>query len=438
MGKRQLFGFLLSRLILYIFLLAVVLLTALFFQAFAWSAPASDDPLPAIQKALDKGDFSKALELLAEALKDKPDDVKLLFLAAQTARRSEAFEDAEKYLKECERLKTAAEGVALERKLLRAEFGDLWDVEDELLKACSRKDNPDSIFILEALSRGYLRAYRFSRASECLNEWLKRRPDSVQALLLRADVWDWLEEEGIWKTAKGQHPKALADYQRAVELDPDNFAARLRFAESSAEPKQAMEHLERLRKAQPKNPAVLLRLARCQSELGNTDEASKLVDKVLEIDPKNVAALRERGKLESLLGEPANAEKWLTKALELNCTDAQGLYQMYLCMVQLGKEKEAKDFKTRLQKIEEDRLRFDGIVKKLSSSPKDAALYHEGGQILFRLGQERDGLRCLQLALKLDPKHRPTYATLADYYEHIGKKDLAAEHRKQAKPDSDK
>jgi Tfp pilus assembly protein PilF len=162
------------------------------------------------------------------------------------------------------------------------------------------------------------------------------------------------------------------------------------------------------------------------------------VDAILEKDAKNAAALLERGRLDLLAGEPAKAETWLSRALEVEPLNRKTVYAMAQCQLLLGKEKEAKPFLTKLQTIEAGLERLNELLRKLNESSDDPAMYQEAGALMLRLGQVEEALRSLQHALVLDPKHRPTHASLADYYEKIGKKDLAAEHRKLAKPGGDK
>jgi tetratricopeptide (TPR) repeat protein len=403
------------------------------------SAPADPaDPLPAIQKALDRADFPRARELLAKALKDKPDDPKLLFFAARTARRADALEEAEKYLKECERLKANTEGVALERTLIRAQSGDLEKVEAEMVKASEKPDNPDGLLILEALGRGNARVYRFSHALEYYSEVLKREPDNVSALLERAKVWGRATADN-WGRDPDRHPNAVEDYRKVVALVPDHFAARLVLADARSDvPDEGIARFEKLRKEQPENAAVLLGLARCRMAQGETDEPRKRVDAVLEKDPKNATALLERARLDLLAGEPAKAERWLAKALEVEPLNRKTVYTMAQCKSALGKDEETARFLERLATIEADLKRLNELLTKLNESSDDPAIYQEAGALMLRLGQVEEALRSLQHALVLDPKFRPTHATLADYYEKIGKKDLAAEHRKKSKSDNDK
>src|SRR5439155_24567809 len=153
-----------------------------------------------------------------------------------------------------------AEEVTLERDLIRAQRGDVAGVENQLLRFIEH-DHPDTLLILEALCQGYIKSYRLPHALRCLERWLERRPDDVQALLWRAEV----------EQLRSSTQEALADYRRVVELSPEHDSARLRLAELLAaehQPAEAVPHFERLRQRQPANPPVLLGLARCRALAG--------------------------------------------------------------------------------------------------------------------------------------------------------------------------
>src|SRR5262249_25261590 len=163
-------------------------------------------------------------------------------------RRTGAYDDAERHLKECRQLGWPAEEIYLEHNLARAQRGDVAEVEDQLL-GFVETGHPESLLILEALCQGFIQTYRLSLAIRCLDLWLERRPNDVQALLWRGEV----------KQLRSNTEEALADYRRVVELEPDRDFARLRLAEllaSEHQPAEAAPHFERLRQRQPDNPSV--------------------------------------------------------------------------------------------------------------------------------------------------------------------------------------
>jgi tetratricopeptide (TPR) repeat protein len=54
------------------------------------------------------------------------------------------------------------------------------------------------------------------------------------------------------------------------------------------------------------------------------------------------------------------------------------------------------------------------------------------GELFLRNERITEGIRWLNSALEIDPKHAATHRTLAEHYEKTGQKDLAQKHRAQA------
>ena len=86
----------------------------------------------------------------------------------------------------------------------------------------------------------------------------------------------------------------------------------------------------------------------------------------------------------------------------------------------LETEKELDEIKTITQQIMQMQYR------------KDAALRCKAARILIRNGQEKEGKRWLDDALRVDPQYAETYLLLADYYDRVGQPDMAALMRRRA------
>src|SRR5262249_34665266 len=84
---------------------------------------APDDEKAAADKAIARRDYPRARTHLEKYLKVRPDSAAVHLLAARTARRAGAYDQAERHLKECERLKGQADAVKLERTLLAFQRG---------------------------------------------------------------------------------------------------------------------------------------------------------------------------------------------------------------------------------------------------------------------------------------------------------------------------
>jgi len=271
----------------------------------------------AAQTALAQNNFVQAQAHLKRCLEVRHDP-ETQFLVARTARRAGDYDEAVQRLGDCERLQGRTPAVALEQVLLRAQRGDLTaDVEGQLW-ALVQQNHRHSLLILEAMAQGYIYTYRLRSGLACLERWLQQQPDSIQALLWRAQLCQSLQS----------YDEAHNDYCRAVALDPAHDKARLQlavFLAFSGRPDQAVEHFERLRQRQAQNPQVLLGLARCRDSQGRTNEAEQLLDALLGQNPQDISALRERGKIALHAGREAkqrtgcgNAWLWITMIKRLS------------------------------------------------------------------------------------------------------------------------
>jgi tetratricopeptide (TPR) repeat protein len=400
-------------------------------------------PLPSVQgwrwslvlaAALTGAPWGLTAPALADEPPRKPDAVQDRLRAARAARRAGNWAEAERRLKECERLNGPVGAVALERKLLAAQRGDVADVEKGLIAAV-QQNHPDSVLILEALAQGYHEACRLGDEDRTLREWLERKPGDTQVLYRLGRVIEQRARASARGWDRGPHQRAREFYRRAVEADPKHDAARLRLAEGFLEQSradEALEHFRRLRQRRPKDPAPLLGLARCEILLGRTEEGTKLLDQLLADHPRHALALRERGKVALQEGQAEQAEKWLRQAATLAPGDNQTAYILFNCLRLADKREEAAAALARFKSVEEDQERLNKCLEAAERAPQDPAPRSEAGAILLKLGEEEEGLRWLRSALRADPKYRAAHRALADYYQRKGDKERAEKHRKLA------
>jgi len=298
-------------------------------------------------EALERHDFSQAGALLDHYLSFHPADPAALMLAAQTARRRGEFDEALRTLSLAEKHGAPADAVALERRLLRLQAGDLSDA-GALTQFCTdHPDGPESALILEGLIEGSLRAFNLPLARWGVDVWLKHRLstfDHAQGLIWHGRVSEFVQD----------FPQALADYQRAVELAPDRLQTRLRLVEAliREEPRQAIPHLEWLRQHHPDNAEVRFQTARLCRNLGQAEEASQLLDAILAITPDKEPVLLERGRVAMDLNQSADAERWLRHAVKLAPDQRDANLALADCLRQSGRLDEAKRFQDKAQEIE--------------------------------------------------------------------------------------
>ncbi len=352
--------------------------------------------------------LAEAREHLACCLRVWPNSARVHFLMARTARRAGNPDEAARHLRRAEQGGWVAEAIDLEKALAAAEQGDL-ERTGPVLASFVERGHPDKLLILEALVQGCRGTYRLPQALAYLDAWLAAQPDSVKALAWRGETL----------LLAGRDRDALADYRKAVELDPDEDEARLKLAELSLAQHQLEEasaHFTELLKRHPDQGEALLGLARCRAEQGDAAAAVTLLDRLLSSQPDHAGALAERGKLALDAGNPADAEKWLRRAAEVAPFEREALYNLYRCLSGNGRTAEAEQCLARIQRIDEDRKRLDAVKAAVLKAPHDAGLRYEMGIILLRNGQDREGVRWLESALREQPEYGPARQALGEYH----------------------
>jgi tetratricopeptide (TPR) repeat protein len=382
------------------------------------------------EHALESQNYAGALEDLRQYLAYRPNDFEAHLLAARTSRRaamSAPFrpgwdQEAVQHLIDCEILQPKSEAVELERVQLSALRGQSPGSVTRLM-VLVKDQHPDTPLILETLVRVNLDDHHLDRAVGFAGRLLELRPDHIQALLWRALAHDLLQAPRL----------AVPDYRRVVELRPDDDGVRLRLAADLVSSRlfaEAQQHFELLIQRMPDNEAVLLGLAHCWENAGRVEEATRLLDRLLVLAPHHGMALAERGTLAMEANQLAQAEKMLREAVSVRPFDAQANYSLYLCLQKVDKKDEAEQYLERYNHINEDAKRMKDLQKLIGDSPNDPDLRYEAGVLALRYDQDEFGVGWLMSALELDPRHSATHKALADYYEHIGKKDLADQHRR--------
>jgi tetratricopeptide (TPR) repeat protein len=298
-------------------------------------------------QALEQYDYVQAGEHLEKYLSYHPTDPAVLVLAAQTARRRGDFDEAVQRLRLAEKHGAPAEAVAIEQQLLRVQAGDLTDA-NALTQFCTdHPDGPEAALILEALIEGSFKKINVPLAKWCVELWLKNRPgtfDQARGLLWHGRLSEFSQD----------FPQALADYQQAVELAPEFLPARLRLVEALVreEPRQAIPHVEWLRQRGPDDAAVRFQTARLYRNLGQSEEAGKLLDALLAATPDKVPVLLERGRVAMDLNRSADAERWLVHAFSLAPEQREVNLALADCLRQAGRLDEAKPYQDKAQEIE--------------------------------------------------------------------------------------
>lgn len=383
----------------------------------------ADHHLREAHKALQKDRIDDARTHLARSLDMRPRSASVQFLAARTARRAGAHEEAKQHLRRSKELGWDETAVMLEEVLIEAQSDPRRYAG--YLFGCVKRDHPDSEAILEVLSRGYLNLFDLPKALHCLDTWLERNPNAIRGLTWRGYTLERLE----------RREQSRQDFQRVVDLDAEHDEARTRLAKSLLKDRNMQEaaaHFELLSQRRPEDIQVLRGLALCRQEQDRREEAEQLLDRAFAVNPDDMLTLTQRGRLALETGRLEEAEDSLRRAVTLAPFEREPVFNFSRCLQARGKHQEAQQWLDRLAQVETDLAAVKKLVTQVLATPADPNPRHELGVIYLRNGQEKEGLRWLQSALLCDPRQRATHRVLADYFEKQGQPELASQHRQLA------
>jgi tetratricopeptide (TPR) repeat protein len=308
---------------------------------------------------------------------------------------------------------------------MRIQLGEVDEVAPVLLK-CVNEDHPESALILETLAGSYMNNLRYRPAIICLNRWIKLDPDAARPYHWRG----WIHDRMNYAH------EAMEDYKEALERDPDLVAPRLRLAEllieKSNNPPMAREHLDILAEKHPERADVKARLGQCLVAEGRHDLARTLLEEAVESLPKDPLLLITLARLDLVQQRPERAEEWIRRVLKIDPADHEARYVLFTALQQQNRPRDAamaladsEKYKALVQKVN-DLLKLE--TDQPSSDPATAA---EAGRILLQIEQERLGLYWLAQALKRDPNYQSAHKVLAEHYERKGDHENANLHRRK-------
>jgi tetratricopeptide (TPR) repeat protein len=394
-----------------------------------WSYSAARNHLNAAEFDLARHHYESAYHhaLAAAEFWPRRGDVRLL--AARTCRRAERPDEAKPHLDAARAELGETDDVRLEQQLIPVQKGEATEFVETALRQRANADTDHRELILEALAAGQLSTFRIDLAKTTLDAWLKEQHDDA-----RPYYWRGVAQEQM---AGYMEDAAIADYRRAVELDPGYDEARQRLGKLLLKKKfvdEARTHYEELVRRRPDSTEALVGLARARLAQGETDAGQDLLDRALKIDPNNVDGLRERGMLAYSAGRAEEALPLLRKACELDPQEPYSNNALMECLFKLGREKEAHEQKAKYDRLAERQARVLKLKGELQQRPHDAKLLHELGALHLEAGRadyEQTGLWFLQQALRAEPGRPETLKVLADYFDRKGRPEIAAQLRRK-------
>jgi tetratricopeptide (TPR) repeat protein len=306
------------------------------------------------------------------------------------------------------------------RALELARSADFDRAEPLLLE--SLRCRPNDLEVVEALVRRYLEEDH-PRTEELLDRWVALRPNDATPLLRRME----------YHARRQYYSRALADADRVLELDPDNEMVRRAlpsYAFGAGDYGRAELACRETLRWNPSDRSTRRLLAQVLRTQGRTDEAVRLLEEMLRATPNDSAVLVALGHLLYETGQAKRAIPLLRKTLDDPQRWGTTRYYLAMALKQDGQEEEANQLLAQVNK----RRDRDLLVSESRHFPTHVGLKVKAGRACAEVAQDAQAIELLTSAVDLDPACTEAHQLLAGLYEKQGRQDLAARHRRLARP----
>ena len=384
----------------------------------------ADQEWAAAQQSLNIFEFTEASRHLKNCVGAWPLNAETHFQLARTSRRAGNAGAWESHLRAAGILQWPQEDLLLETMLMRAQSEKGAEIAPRLM-ALVESGRADESLVLEALIKGDLAGKRHEDLFARAYLWSQHVPGDPRPWFYRGEAHNQLHSV----------KEAIADYGRALELQPLFADARARLAQTLAHEGRHTEAAEQYRvllQSQPSRLDGWYGLASCQMALGELEPARIALDELLARQSDHAAGLLLRTKLAKAEGAPEQAIDWLKRADQASPKSpdvADCYFEVYR---QLGKTDEARRSEQQAQDLRRDAARLEEIKKKLGAEPKNVALLYDAGMLCVQLARDDEAFRWLDEAVHLKADHREAHRALAELFEKHGNTERATYHREKS------
>ena len=347
----------------------------------------------AAQDHLRHGDLSLAEDILEELVQQDPNDVSAGLQLALVMMQQGRLDEAEVLLREV-KAKAPESGLVIgsqiQLEVLRGNAEEAIRICDEVIE----KSGTAASYVLRARTHAALQAN--DKAMADFGRAIEIDPNAAGLWLVRAGFLESL----------GRIDEAIEDVRKAMALAPDSLPVQKRVIElyfgsgRRALVQEADTMLDRALEAHLDDPQLKVYKVRrllAEGTRPSLELAKRLLEEVTEAEPERVEAWRLLGRLELQQGEPGRALDIVLRGLTYNEQDKE------LLLLKAGAEA------TRSAALAVPTLR-----QLANSYPNDVDVQRSLANALYRSGGEDEARSLLEDQMRADPNNPVPMITLAE------------------------
>ncbi len=269
------------------------------------------------------------------------------------------------------------------------------------------------------------------RENDRLDEAIADFDRAIELDPKHVEAWDERGMTRQQRLAEGDVEGAIADARRATELDPSRAMSwyHLALAIFDTDDQDAVRAaLDQAIAADPRMAKAYKVRGIVRGAQGDIDGSLEDVDRALAIDPRFPAALKDRAHLLLQKGEHDRAVADLDRAIALDPTDSSAWANRAYVRWSAGRVDAAVADATRAIELDPSRSRnwrtramarqqkgdlagaLADLDRAVEVDPEDASAFSRRGNLLHQMGELERALADLDRAIELDPKNGSAWA----------------------------
>ena len=218
---------------------------------------------------------------------------------------------------------------------------------------------------------------------------------------------------GYFWSVQAKYDKAILELKKAIEINPQfaealaNLGAAL--FQHGGHLDEAIAHLTKAIEINPNHLTAQMFLGLALEKNTQRVEAISKYRRVLEVEPLNTWALLTLAQALTNQGQPDEAITQYRKVIELDPTNTWPYHELGNSLLRQGKPAEA----------------ITWYKKELELDPKNSRAYNRLGQALYDLGQQDEAITLYKTAIELDSKNTWAHIHLGNALLALGQSDEA-------------
>jgi tetratricopeptide (TPR) repeat protein len=221
---------------------------------------------------------------------------------------------------------------------------------------------------------------------------------------------------GMVLHAHAIYPPAAAAYQRAIRLQPDEFAWRYYFALTLAQmgsPEKALKALSEALRQRPGYAPALLKKGELLFQLGRLGQSQSAFEELLAREPGSAAALEGLGRVKYAQKDMASAEDLYRKACAVFPNFGAAYYGLATAERALGKEAEAtSNFALAQRYSGQSPPAEDPVLDRVSELEAGPSSRLQAADRLVQQGKPDEAANLYEEVLKRDPARTAAWVQL--------------------------